>query len=120
MVMEQALGVVVISDALAEIEAEGLGFGHGKCSENGDGKTRRRALSRRSGFTRVPSVLFLSGEAGQRRCRVQASSPVSARNSAIRSWVDLARMRSPVINTAMPPKPSGRIFEHSKEVMAVT
>ena len=51
---------------------------------------------------------------------VQVSSPASARNSAIRSWVDLPMMQSAVIRTAIPPNPSGRIFEQSKELMAVT
>jgi hypothetical protein len=106
--VEFALGVFVVGDAFAEIKTAGIGIGHGELSESGDGQAQQRALSRGSGFTRLPAVLFLSGRAGRRRWRVQASSPASAKNSAIRSCVDLPRMRSAVISTAIPPNPSGR------------
>jgi hypothetical protein len=54
--VEFALGVFV-GDAPAEIKTTGIGIRHGELSESGDGKTRQRALFRRSGFTRLPAVL---------------------------------------------------------------
>jgi hypothetical protein len=54
--VEFALDVVVIGDAAAEIKTSGIGIGHGKLSESEDGQTRQRALSCRSGFTRVPAL----------------------------------------------------------------
>ena len=57
----------------------------GALRERGRENPAARALSRQSGFTRLPAVLCLSGGARRHRWRVQASSPASARNSAIRS-----------------------------------
>src|SRR5665213_134947 len=46
--------------------------------------------------------------------------PSSPRKSSMISWVDLPLIVSAVMSTAMPPKPSGRIFEQVKDVTAVT
>jgi hypothetical protein len=44
----------------------------------------------------------------------------SSRKSSRMSLVDLPTIASAVIRAAMPPKPSGRIFEQVKDVTAVT
>ncbi len=56
--MEEPFGVGIVGDALTEIESDsGRGIGHGKFSESGDGKARRRALSASLRADPLPAAL---------------------------------------------------------------
>lgn len=67
-----------------------------------------------------PDGVFADAEQNMHAVIGGISPSFSARKSSRMSLVDLPTIASAVIRTAMPPKPSGRIFEQVKDVTAVT
>jgi hypothetical protein len=120
--VEETFGVGIVGNAFPEIESGGLCSVHGRVSESGCGaspETCSLSSFRAHPNPGVPLPLVPGWEIPADAASVHESSPASAKKSSIRSEVDLPIMRSAVIRHAIPPNPSGRIFEHSKDAIAV-